>query len=238
MNSRLRRLPLFALVLSLMACTAEAQESEGVIRAGIGMTTDEVRAGSTFLFPPRENGEIMLMTNGPHDFLVIEGGHELLFEDRGGLFNFSTIASEMDGRIAQIMIQPFRGPETVDAAIAETERLYDWFVSAGFQPPSEGVGFASRAWRDPRPRVLTFAQARDALIDPDARLESARIFQLCRPDGSATAAVEIRNARRVREVTTAGARRDESNAAREREYGVTLHLNRNDSGFFDECSER
>lgn len=219
------------------------------IRVGIGMTVDELRAGSTYKF--NDEAPSFQMAPGqriqypanpslhdwtitePYNLVFVYKGHELKKDDLGGDNYLIAITTEpLTQRIESIRITFQNRALTLDEALAEAKRLNDWFVQAGFHQPAPDapdakefsgaftVGEQERHAPPYKQPITSYEEMRAALFDARSQIIEIAPFQLATDD--AQVGLEITNARRKRE--DVGANKDESNASTERTYFLNLSI--------------
>jgi hypothetical protein len=227
---------LAAVVLLFVHGTAACDAPQTpVIRVGIGMTVDELRASSTYNFkdgvlrsPIRNNW----MITRPYDLAFIYKGRELRKAGLGGDNYFIAInTAPMSQRVIDFIQITFQNRAlTLDEALTEAQSLQTWFTEAGFHTPSSTTPNANHipapfSITQPasgvsryEPHIENYSHARVAFLDPAARILAIRPFTLVTDD--ARAGLEIANARR--RLYASDATTDETNAATERAYFLNL----------------
>jgi len=208
-----------------------------VIRVGIGMTVDELRAGSTYRFKDGERGSPFRnnwVIAEPYDLVFTYNGHELKKERLGGdNYLIAITTAPMSQTVVHFIQITFQNRAlTLDEALTEAESLQTWLIGAGFRAPSPTAPdakffsdpFTVTQLPDTAPKYERkdegYSHARTAFLDAKARIVSIHAFDLVTDD--ARAAINIANARRHREGSSA--QMNEMNVATEREYFLNFSV--------------
>jgi len=217
---------LLALVLSMFplnACAAPPSvEHAGTIRVSIGMPVQALRAGSTYPVPGEGDDVGFFAVTDRLDLIYIDQGREIAFRDLGGPHFFTAVLASQ-GRVISVSFSPRRDSLSLDEALQEAQAIYRWFEAQGYRSERGGIGFSihyANGPESPKP-VLTFADARAALLDPQARISEATLVNVVRPDGQVGMGIEIRNSRRMQAVYNPRLD-DESRALSERRYSLQV----------------
>jgi hypothetical protein len=257
------RRPPIALALMVFVCLAgngcgmapHAETSRPTIRVAVGMTVDQLYAGSTYPFQDRL-GQVPAYPGGPvprdwvitepYDLIYVYGDHELRENNLGGENYLLAITTDsIRGPIDTIHITFQNQALTLDEALAVTARLNDWFVAAGFHPLSADAPeprrvvapfFIEQQERGTSPYaypITSYQDARAAFLDTQAKIIRMTPFELETAD--VVAGVEIVNARRQREDLNGD--KHENNLADERAYFVNLSIAAR-TGVRSEASQR
>ena len=220
------------------------------IKVSIGMTVEQLRAGSTYPFKAEAPGVLASpsqkvpypvapplhdwVINEPYDLVYLYKGRSLREGNLGGdnYLLAITTGSETKKIIDHIQITFQNKALTLDEALSVAKRLNDWFVAAGFHPRSamdHEMGrvvspFYIEGQERAAPRygrtIANYHDAAGAFLDPQAKIIGITPFELETDD--AYASLEIVNARRQREDT--GDETDERDARVEREYFLDLSI--------------
>ena len=240
-------------VVILITCVviylAHGSADRPTIRVGLGMTTAEMKAGSTYRFKdeapsfqampgekiqyPAMPGLHAWIITEPYNLVLVDHDHELKRDDVGGDNYLIAITTDPDTeKVESISITFQNHPLTLDEALAEAKTLNEWFVRAGFRRPAptapdvkqfpDPFTIVEREMYAPRYQNMlrSYADVRAAFLDPHAEITEISAFSLASDD--ATVGLTITNARRWRENATGD--KDESGAATEHEYFLQLGM--------------
>lgn len=246
-KSLLAALPFLAVVTTSASC---GMAERPTIRVGIGMTVDELKAGSTYKFtdegptfqampgqkvpyPGGANFNDWVITE-PYDLVLVYDGHELKKDNIGGAnYLIAITTAPMSQKFVDHISITFQNRAlTLDEALAESEQLTEWFVRAGFHTSlqqasainSAAVPFSIEQREQYAPpyqkTVTSYQDVKAAFIDEQAQVVTVHVPDLV--TDNVRMGLSIVNARRYRDYGKGG--NDGSRAATEREYFLNLSL--------------
>jgi hypothetical protein len=154
----------------LVSACSEAQMNPELpmIRAELGMPLSEFLETSSYSFPP--NGSLVagdmfgLDAQGPFDFELVVGDHQLVFE-RIGPRNLSNSFDFLYEEMYTLRIYPQREGLPLDEALDRAQQLANWFEAAAFENTTTYPIRQSRTSRGELSPVSSLDEARALLMD-------------------------------------------------------------------------
>jgi hypothetical protein len=197
------------------------------VRVGIGMTIDELKAGSTYPFAT-VSSIIMgsdfqaFQITTPYNLVFVDAAGELKLDNLGGLRELTNITVK-NGQVTDLTVTVQTGRTSLHQAMDQAKALHRWFTERGYEKASRGPDFAAAARNSKHAiaPITSFEQAEAAFLDPQIKLSEMGLFGLRK--GEHNVSVSLSNARRMRakENKTYD---DESDAKDEKRYMLMLYI--------------
>lgn len=177
------------LSVSCSAAGEAGQEARSNVNVAIGMTVDELRAGSTYPFGPDPSagggsiGSYQITT--PYSLVFHNGDREFVLEDIGMEVQSAFIVVT-EGRITNFTLPAQRELLTLDDAIDRARVLSEQLRDAGFAGDRTHFHPQNMRRGAPRPNISNLEEARAALADPALVIAEMSLFVGETPDLSAS----------------------------------------------------
>lgn len=181
---------LAAVACFLSASCSVAQEADQQVRPNIniaiGMSVDELKAGSTYPFEADPSagasgriGAYEITT--PYDLAFHNGDRSLVLEDLG-VENQSAFIVVTEGRVTNFTLPAQRHLLTLDEAIDRARDLSQQLSEAGFGENRAHFYAQSMRRGAPRPNISNLGDAHAALSDPNLLIAEMSLFVGETPD--------------------------------------------------------
>lgn len=244
MGKRIRRwriATLAAVASFLSASCSVAQETDQQVlpnvNIAIGMTIDELKAGSTYPFGADPSvgaaghiGSYEITT--PYNLMFHNGDREFVLENLG-VENQGTFIVVTGGKVTNFSLPAQRELLMLDEAIARARAVSEQLMSVGFA--ESALPFHANNMRRgmPRPSIANLEEAEAALTDPNLMIAEMSLFIGATPDLSAS--LNLRSGPRMSELQSTGRSENPVSAAigesrRGREWTLQLDIGPNVSG--------
>ena len=209
-----------------MANDGEAQNPARKVRVGVGMGVDEFVMASTY---PLESqivdfaGEFQAVQITEPYHLELLDGEAILDLGRLGGPNELTSITLKDGKVADLVVTLQNGRTDLHGAMSQAGSLHEWFEQRGYKEGPDDRMFVIQQSNGPAKTALisTFEGAEKAFMDPRLKLSEVQLFGLQK--GDVGVGVSLYNTRRMRAAQSKEFD-DESNAATERSYMLTMYI--------------
>ena len=197
------------------------------VRVGIGMSIDELKAGSTYPFATVPSITIggdfqAFQITTPYNLVFVDAAGELKLDNLGGLRELTSISVD-EGRVTSMSITVQTGRTNLHQAMDQARALHRWFTEHGYEKASRGPDFAvaARNSKHAIAPITSFEQAEAAFLDPQIKLSEMGLFGLRK--GDINVGVSLANGRRM--LARHGQEHDdESNAKEEKRYGLDMFI--------------
>lgn len=214
------------ILTSIGACMAQTSDLPRV-SVGIGMTIDELKAGSTYPFATAPSIIIgsdfqAFQITTPYNLVFVDAAGELKLDNLGGQRELTNITLK-NGKVTDLTVTVQTGRTNLHQAIEQAKALHQWFAEHGYEKSTRGPDFtvASRNSKHAIAPITSFEQAEAAFLDPQIKLAEMGLFGLRK--GDVNVGVSLANGRRM--LAKHGARHDdESNAKDEKRYGLEMFI--------------
>jgi len=197
------------------------------VRVGIGMTIDELKAGSTYAFatvPSIIMGSDFqaFQITTPYNLVFVDAAGELKLDNLGGLRELTNITLK-NGQVTDLTVTVQTGRTNLHQAMDQARALHRWFTERGYEKASRGPDFAvaARNSKHAIAPITSFEQAEAAFLDPQIKLSEMGLFGLRK--GEHNVSVSLSNARRMRAKENEKYD-DESDAKDEKRYMLMLYI--------------
>jgi hypothetical protein len=197
------------------------------VRVGIGMTIDELKAGSTYAFatvPSITMGSDFqaFQITTPYNLVLVDATAELKLDNLGGQRELTNITLK-NGRVTDLTVTVQTGRTNLHQAMDQAKALHRWFTEQGYltMPDNNTFKIQARNSRHPIAPITSFEQAEAAFLDPNIKLSEMILFGLRKGDHNV--GMTLANGRRM--LAKHGQQHDdESNAKEEKRYGLVMFI--------------
>jgi len=197
------------------------------VRVGIGMTIDQLKAGSTYPFATTPSmqlaGDVQaFQITTPYNFVFVDGGAELRLDNLGGQREWINITVKQ-GRVTDMTVTVQTGRTNLHGAMEQAKAMYGWFTQHGYKASSDNNSFVAQRRNSTHALlpITSFEQAEAAFLDPNIKLSEMIVFGLRKND--VNVGVSLANGRRM--LARHGKEHDdESNAKEEKRYGLSMFI--------------
>lgn len=196
------------------------------VRVGIGMTLDQLKAGSTYSFATAPSAQLAgdfqaFQITTPYNLVFVDGDAELRLDNLGGQRELTNITVKQ-GRVTDMLVTVQTGRTNLHQAMDQAKALHQWFAQHGYENDSlPNFVVQRRNSKHPIEPITNFEQAEAAFLDPNVKLAEMGVFGFKK--GDITVGVRLANGRRM--LARHGAEHDvESNAKEEKRYGLNVFI--------------
>ena len=196
------------------------------VRVGIGMTVDQLKAGSTYPFATAPSVQMAggfqaFQITTPYNLVFVDAAGELKLDNLGGQREATHIVLSR-GYVDGMSVTVQTGRTNLHQAMDQAKALHTWFTEHGYrQDEHPNFVVAARNSKHAIAPITSFEQAEAAFLDPNIKLAEMGVFGLQK--GDIIVGAQLHNTRRMR-AKHGKEHDDESNAKDEKTYMLLLFI--------------
>jgi hypothetical protein len=197
------------------------------VRVGIGMSIEQLKAGSTYPFTRASSVQLAgdfqaFQITTPYNLVFVDGDLELRLENLGGQRELTNITVKQ-GRVTDMTVTVQTSRTNLRQTLEQAKGLRQWFAQHGYQQDSRpNFVVQSRMSKHAIEPITSFEQAEAAFLDPSIKLAEMGLFGFKK--GDVSVGVSLANGRRMLAKHGGKEHGDESGAKEEKRYGLSMFI--------------